>query len=144
MKKLGGHRIFSWEIGGSPKKSRDYWVATNFNENFVQWNSSKMYIFRATRIGGYIYFFNIVAPDEGVIKFLISKGGSQKYCRGIFGNSWPPYSKENGGPLFFHEKLQKWLSGYKFYRTGFSWPTKKPWLVIILFFRDYKYYLITY
>ena len=26
-------------------------------------------------------------------------GGSQKYCRGTFRNSWPPYFKENGGPL---------------------------------------------
>ena len=58
-----------------------------------------MHIFRDTRIGGYI-FFNIVAPGEGgeVIKFLI-KQGTQKYCRGTFENSWPPYSKENGGRL---------------------------------------------
>ena len=53
-KKLGGHRIFSWEIGGSQKKWRDYWMATNFNENFVQGNSPKMHIFCATRIGGYM------------------------------------------------------------------------------------------
>ena len=26
-------------------------------------------------------------------------GGSQKYCRGTFGNLWPPHSKENGAPL---------------------------------------------
>ena len=36
MKKLGVTEFFSREMGGVTKKSRDYWVATNFNENFVQ------------------------------------------------------------------------------------------------------------
>ena len=49
--------------------------------------STKRHIFRATRIGGYS-FFNIVAP-EGGHKFFDSQigAGSQKYCRGTFGNS---------------------------------------------------------
>ena len=34
MKKFGGHKIFSREIVGV-KKSRDFWMTTNFNENFV-------------------------------------------------------------------------------------------------------------
>ena len=52
MKKLGGHRIFSREIGGSQKKSRDYWVATNFMNILFNEIAPKMLIFRATRIGG--------------------------------------------------------------------------------------------
>ena len=55
MKKLGGSQNFFMRNRGVTKKSRDYWVATNFNKNFVKWNSPKMHIFRATRIGGYIF-----------------------------------------------------------------------------------------
>ena len=36
MKKLEGSQNFFMRNSGSQKKSRDYWVATNFNENFVQ------------------------------------------------------------------------------------------------------------
>ena len=36
MKKLGGSQNFFMRNRGVTKKSRDYWVATNFNENFVQ------------------------------------------------------------------------------------------------------------
>ena len=35
--------------------------------------------------------------------------------------------EKSGGHIFFFMKStwsQKWLSGYKVYRTGFSWPTK--------------------
>ena len=35
--KAGGSQNFSMRNRGvTKKKSRDYWVATNFNENFVQ------------------------------------------------------------------------------------------------------------
>ena len=37
MKELGeDHSIFFMKKREVTKKSRDYWVATNFNENFVQ------------------------------------------------------------------------------------------------------------
>ena len=107
--KSWGSQNFFMRNRGVTKKSRDYWVATNFNENFVQWNSPKMHIFCATRIGGYIYIQHC-SSGWGVIKFLIIKwgGGPQKYCRGTFGNLWPPpRSRENGGPLtkFGYNKL---------------------------------------
>ena len=111
MKKLGGSQNFFMRNRGVTKKSRDYWVATNFNENFVQWNSPKMHIFRDTHIGGYI-FLQHCSSGWGVIKFLIIKwGGSQKYYRDTFGNLWPPHSKESGDPLisFIHQVL-KWAN----------------------------------
>ena len=54
MKKLGGH-----------KKNRDFWIATHFNENFVQWNSPPKCIFSALRALSVTCFFNIVAPKGG-------------------------------------------------------------------------------
>ena len=48
----------------SHKKSRDYWVATNFNENLFNEIAPKMHIFRATHIG-VTYVFNIVASEGG-------------------------------------------------------------------------------
>ena len=65
MKKLGGHIIFSWEIGGSQKNQEIIGVATNFNENCVQWNSPPNALFSALRAVGVTCFFNIVAPDGG-------------------------------------------------------------------------------
>ena len=47
----------------------------------------KMHIFCAMRIGGSTCFFNIVAPKGGHKIFDHQIGGSQKYCRGTFGNS---------------------------------------------------------
>ena len=37
MKKLGGSQnFFVINRGGHKKKSREFWMATNFNENFVK------------------------------------------------------------------------------------------------------------
>ena len=36
MKKLGRSQNFFMRNRGVTKKSRDFWMATNFNENFVQ------------------------------------------------------------------------------------------------------------
>ena len=77
-------------------------MATNFNENFVQWNSPKMHIFSATRIVlGVTCFFNIVAP-EGGHKIFDHQMGSHKYCRDTFGNSWPPFPKKMVAPPYHH------------------------------------------
>ena len=82
---------------GSQKKSGDFWMATNFNENFVQWNSPEnSYYLRAL---GVTCFFNIVAPEGGHKIFDHQIGGSQKYCLGTFGNSWLPIPKKMVAPL---------------------------------------------
>ena len=77
--KAWGHRIFSWEIGGSQKIKR-YWMATNLNENFVKWNSPKMHIFCTTHIGGYMFLQHCSSGGGGggIIKFLIIKWGGHK------------------------------------------------------------------
>ena len=67
-----------------------------------------MHIICATYIG-VTCFFNIVAPERGHKIFDHQIGGSQKYCRGTFGKSWPPNSKENGGPLI---EVEGWISHY--------------------------------
>ena len=55
MKKPGVTEFFMRNKGVT-KKSRGYWVATNFNENFVQCQiAPKIHIFCATRIGGYMF-----------------------------------------------------------------------------------------
>ena len=76
--KAGGHRIFSWEIGGSPKKSRDYWVTTNFNENLFNEIAHKMHIFRATRIGGYMFLQHCSPGGGGVHKIFDHQIGGHK------------------------------------------------------------------
>ena len=53
MKKLGGHRIFSWEIGGHTK-----------NLEIIGWLQILMKIL-FSGIMGVTYFFNIVAPGGG-------------------------------------------------------------------------------
>ena len=58
-----------------------------------------MHIFCATRIGDYIFLQHCNSGWGGHNIFDHQIGRSQKYCRGTFGNLWPPYSKENGGPL---------------------------------------------
>ena len=99
MKKLGGWQNFFMRNRGVTKNIKRLLGGYKFYEHFVQWNiAPKMLIFRATRIGVYS-FFNIVALEGGHKIFDHQIGGSQKYCRGTFGNSWPPNSKENGGPL---------------------------------------------
>ena len=109
MKKLGGHRIFSREIGGSQKKQEIFGWLQNFSENFVQWNSPKNAYFLRYAQKGVTCFFNIVALEGGHRIFDHQIGGSQKYCWGTFGNSWPPYSKENRGPLMhFQDMNQCW------------------------------------
>ena len=57
----------------------------------------KMHIFCAARIG-VTCFFIIVAPEGGHKNFDHQIGGLQKYCRGTFWNSWPPYSKKMVAP----------------------------------------------
>ena len=96
-----GSQNFFMRYRGVTKKSRDYWVATNFNENFVQWNiAPKMYIFRATRIGGYMFLQHCSSGwGGGEHKVFDYQMGSQKYCRGTFGNSWPPLLKKMVAPL---------------------------------------------
>ena len=94
MKKQGSQNFFMWNRGVT-KKSRDYWVATNFNENLFNEIAPKMHIFRTTRIGGYM-FLQHCSSGGGHKIFDHQIRGSQKYCRGTFRNSWPPYSKENG------------------------------------------------
>ena len=59
----------------------------------------EMHIFCATRIEGYMFLQHCNSGQGGHKIFDHQIGGSQKYCRGTFGNSWPPNSKENGGPL---------------------------------------------
>ena len=60
----------------------------------------KMHNFRATRVGGYMFLQHRNSGGGHKIFWSSNRGGgSQKYCHGTFGNSWPPYSKENGGPL---------------------------------------------
>ena len=80
---------------GVTKKSRDYWVATNFNENFELFNE----IFHATHIGGYM-FLEHCSSGWGVIKFLIIKWGGHKNIAEVLSEIHdPPHPKENGGPL---------------------------------------------
>ena len=88
---------------GLTKKSRNYWVAANFNENFVQWIVPKMHISVPCALG-VTCFFNIVAPDGGgIIKFLIIKwGGGHRLTKILSRYFWKfmtPHSEENGGPL---------------------------------------------
>ena len=53
--KAGGSQNFFMKNRGVTKKSRDYWVATNFNENLLNEIAPKMHIFRITRIGDYMF-----------------------------------------------------------------------------------------
>ena len=57
-------------------------------------------LFSVLRALGVTYFFNIVAPGGGVIKFLIIKWGGHKNIAEVLSEIFdPPYSRENGGPL---------------------------------------------
>ena len=47
----------------------------------------KMHIFRATRIGGYMFLQHCSSGGGHKIFDHQMGGGSQKYCRGTFGNS---------------------------------------------------------
>ena len=50
--KAGGSQNFFMRNRGVTKKTRDYWVATNFMNILFNEIAPKMLIFRATRIGG--------------------------------------------------------------------------------------------
>ena len=58
-------------------------------------------IFSALRALGVTYFFNIVAPVGGGHKIFDHQigGGGHKNIAEVLSEIWPPYSKENGGPL---------------------------------------------
>ena len=96
----GGHRIFF---------TRNRMVTKN--QEIIGWLQILMKIlfneiapkciFSALRAFGVTYFFNIVTSGGGGGHNIFDHqiGGSQKYCRGTFGNLWPPYSKENGSLL---------------------------------------------
>ena len=111
---------------GVTKKSRDYWVATNFNKNFVQWKSPPKCIFSVLRVLGVTCFFNIVAPDEGGHKIFDHQiEGSQKYCQGIFGNSWPPlFQRKWWPPLVWSQKIYSINPPFK-NLGGTNVPTKQ-------------------
>ena len=99
MKKLGGHRIFSWEIGGSQKNHKIFgWLQILMKIMFNE-IAPKMHISCATCIGGYMFLQHCSSGGGGHIFFDHQIGGSQKYCQGTFRNSWPPHSKENGDSL---------------------------------------------
>ena len=85
--KAGGSQNFFMKNRGVTKKIRDYWVATNFNENLFNEIAPKMHIFRATRIGGYMFLQHCSSGWGGHKIFDHQIGGSQKYCRGTFRNS---------------------------------------------------------
>ena len=72
-------------------------MATNFSENFVQWNSPKMHIF-CVREFGVTCFFNIVAPEGGHKIFDHQIGGHKNIGKVLLEIHDPPNSKENGGP----------------------------------------------
>ena len=102
--KSWGSQNFFMRNRGVPKISRDFWMATNFNENFVQWNSPKNAYFLRYAHWGYM-FLQRVAPEGGHKIFDHQIGGSQKYWWGTFRNSWPPYSRENGGPPKVYQSM---------------------------------------
>ena len=97
MKNLGITEFFSREIGGHKKKSRDYWVASNFNDNFVQWNSPQNAYFPRYAHWGCM-FLRHCSSGGGHKSFDHQIGGSQKYCRGTFGNTWPPLFQRKWWP----------------------------------------------
>ena len=70
MKKLGSHRIFFTRNRGVTKKIIG-WLQILMKILFNE--IAPKCIFSALRTLGVIYFFNIVAPGGGVIKFLIIK-----------------------------------------------------------------------
>ena len=61
-------------------------MATNFMKILFNEIAPKLNIFSATHTG-VTCFFNVVAPEGGHKIFDHQIGGSQKYCRGTFGNS---------------------------------------------------------
>ena len=83
---------------GHKKKSGEFqWLHISIQILFNE-KAPKMHIFCATRIG-VTCFFNIVAPKGGHNLFYHQIGGSQKYFRGTFGNSWPLFPKKMVAPL---------------------------------------------
>ena len=110
-----------WKSWGVTKKSRDFWMATNFNENFVKWNSPKnAYFLRYAHWG--LHVSSTLYLWRGVIKFWASSRGVtkilpryfRKFMTPLFQRKWwPPYMKPSPqkrfvsaslGPLFFGQK----------------------------------------
>ena len=106
--KGGVHRIFSWEIGGSQKNQEIIgWLQILMKILFNE-VAKKMHIFCATCIGGYM-FLQHCSSGGGSKNFWSSNRGSQKYCRGAFGNSWPPFQRK-WWPPNHGEKTAYWLT----------------------------------
>ena len=97
--KSWGSQNFSWEIGGSQKNQEIFgWLQISMKILFNE-IAPKMHIFCATRIGDYMFLQHCTSSGVGVIKIFDHQiGGSQKYCQGAFGNSWPPIPKKMVAP----------------------------------------------
>ena len=91
--RIGGHE----KGGGSQNFLMRNWGVTKKNQEIIGWLqilvkilfneiAPKMHIFCVRELG-VTCFFNIVAPEGGHKIFDHQIGGSQKYCRGTFGNS---------------------------------------------------------
>ena len=91
---------------GVTKKSRDYWVATNFNENFVQWNSPQNAYFPCYAHWG-LHVFQHCSSGGGHKIFDHQIGGVTKILPRYFRKFmtplsqrkwWPPYRNACDGP----------------------------------------------
>ena len=95
--KSWGHRIFSWEIGGSQKNQEIIgWLQILMKILFNE--IAQKCIFSALRALGVTCFFQHCSSGGGHKIFDHQIGGSQKYCQGTFRNSWPPIPKKMVGP----------------------------------------------
>ena len=94
-----------------------------------------MHIFRATRIGGYMFLQHCSSRWGGHKIFDHQIGGSQKYCRGTFGNSWPPvFQRKWWSPNYL---TYMWCTPTKqgtsctglFKMGNWSWHRGEKWLI---------------
>ena len=84
-----------------------------------------MHIFCATRIGGYM-FLQHCSSGGGHKIFDHPIRGSQKYCRGTFGNSWPPIPKKMVAPPKSRRPFA--TSGKDLLSTALPNKTKAHWI----------------